>query len=102
MTIDLSEFRTVDKSAGIATYEKTVKTALPEEEDGSGYRTEVTTQTAYRHERAILLVRRVGNTGWSVWKYRETENGVQIDERLGNSLDEQKAKRLAKLEVTKG
>lgn len=101
MPIDLSKFENVDKRDGMAVYQRGVDTPIPENEDGSGYTTEGNIQTAYRAGRYVIKVIKVSNLGWSVWRYKETENGIEMDKSLGSNLNAQEAHRIGQMNARK-
>lgn len=101
MTIDLSKFTNIDKQDGVAVYQREVETPMPESEDNSGYESEYSIQTAYRVGRHIIKVNKVGNRGWSVWRYVEGDDGIEIGEGYARGLNGQDAQRLARMKASK-
>jgi len=100
MPIDLSKFTNTDKRDGVAVYQREVDTPMPENEDGSGYTTEQNLQTAYRAGRHIIKVSKVSNRGWSVWRYVEGDDGIEIGESYARGLNAQDAQRLGRMKAT--
>jgi hypothetical protein len=101
MPIDLSKFTNIDKRDGVAVYERSVETPMPENEDGSGYTTEKNIQTAYRAGRHIIKVSKVSDRGWSVWRYVEGDDGIKIGESYARGINGQQAQRLGLMEASK-
>lgn len=77
------------------THYETVKTPLPENEDGSGYTSEENLRAVYKIKNTVLKVDKVSDYGWSVWEYTKEDGDLSIEDRLGHGLNAQVAQRLA-------
>lgn len=96
--IEPEKFNLQAKQGDIARYKREVKTPMPAgdtEKFKKDYTTEGNPMWAYRAGRHWIKAHKVSDRGWSVWCYKEGENGLETDERLGSSLNPQNAQRLA-------
>lgn len=99
MPVDLSKFENVDKQDGVAVYKREVDTPMPANEDGTGYTTEKNVMTAYRVGHHIIKVSKVSDRGWSVWRYVEGDDGIEIGESYARGINGQQAQRLGLMEA---
>lgn len=93
--IEPEQFEFVEKDGDVTVYKREVKTPMPENEDGSGYQAEENHQWAYRVGPHWLKVSKVSDRGWSVWHYKEEDDGMEIAGSLGSKKNAQEAQRTA-------
>jgi len=69
--METDDFQTVDSCDMVTKLEKTVKTPMPENDDGSGYTKESNKLTVYEMDSHYVEVSKVSSLGWSVKRYDE-------------------------------
>ena len=97
MTLRLNKFEHVDTlDNGIERLERHVDTPMPEDEDGSGYKTEENLMTVYQVGDYAIKVSKISARGWAVRRYINEDGYWKIDRHLNSKLNAQDAKRLAR------
>jgi hypothetical protein len=99
--METQDLQTVDSFGPVTKLAKSVKTPLPEHEDGSGYTTEENRLTVYEMGEYRVQVSKVSHLGWSVKRYDadgldKMETGYCEDETDAHQLAREYVEEVAK------
>jgi hypothetical protein len=91
-----SEYDSEHSTSGVYRASREVETPISENSDSSGRTTASNNMYYYRNGDEYFKVSKVGDNGWTVWRYAtDPEEGVIALRRHGSDLNAQTAHRIA-------
>jgi len=85
MPVTIDNFDEAGEFGPVTKFERTVKTPMPANPDGSGYTTEENRQVVYSIGEYLIKVSKVSTRGWSVTRYE----GEDIDKMDTGYLEDE-------------